>query len=111
CTPRALTPRRPSCAATPARPRSSRPPGSPFPSPSRISRFCFRRSGGSRELLSRITHLLHVITIPRRRHLLERHEPQRRRVDAVPQPARLARPVLEHVAEMAVAVHRTPLGA
>src|SRR3546814_10760151 len=59
----------------------------------------------------RILHLPKIISIPGRLHLLPRHEPQRRRVDAIPQHAHLARAVIEHVPQVAVAVHRKHLGA
>src|SRR3546814_4602621 len=57
---------------------------------------------------TRTDTLLPYTTLCRSRlHLLPRHEPQRRRVDAIPQPAHLARAVIEHVPQVAVAVHRS----
>src|SRR3546814_6942328 len=76
-----------------------------------ISRLGFCRSGFSRELSPRILHLPKIISILGRLHLPPRHEPQRRRVDSIPQPAHLARAVIEHVPQLAVAVPRTHLAA
>src|SRR5690625_731853 len=56
-------------------------------------------------------HLIQILAVAFSGHRLARNETQRRRIDAVAQPAAIRRPVVEDMAEMAVAMRRAHLGA